>query len=45
MGLVTMRGMVWIVCHIRLVVTNDSAQVAFALAFMGSYLEATIKNF
>ena len=45
MDRVTMCGMVGIVCHCCLVATNDSTQVALALALVGGNLEATIKNF
>ena len=45
MGLVTMRGMVGIGCHVGLIALDDSTQVALALALMGGNLEATIENF
>jgi len=44
MDRLTMCGMVWIVCHVGLVATNDFSQVALALALMGGNLKATIEN-
>ena len=44
MGLVTMRGMVWIGYHVGLVATNDLTQVAFGNANMGGNKKATIEN-
>ena len=44
MGLVTMRGMVWIGYHVGLIATNDFPQVALWSADMGGNVEATIEN-
>ncbi len=45
MDRLTMCGMVWIGCHVGLVATNDSTQVALALAFMGLNKKPSIENF